>query len=369
MPPNRQHETIRQLAADYDDCYTFGEDAVQGLSRFDRSVENTRDGCVALPPDIPDQQLCAIVFTSGSTGAPMPNYKYWKTLRIGAQSDSELLETNGDHTLNMIATVPPQHMWGFGTSILLPLFSAVAVSDRTPFFPQDIHDALAALPEPRALVSSPVHLEAFFKAETGNGAVDRIFSATAPLSTELACGLEDTLSATVTEIFGCTEAGILAVRRTSNDDVWQIAPIFEFDVSAERVVIRAPHLPEDVVLNDVIELVGKHGFRWLGRHQDMINIAGKRGSLADLNHRLTSIEGVRDGVIFMPDDGHRLAALVVAPGMKRSDILEKLKPGIEPVFLPRPLYIVPGLPRQDTGKLARAKVIELFEATRREKSG
>jgi acyl-coenzyme A synthetase/AMP-(fatty) acid ligase len=68
----------------------------------------------------------------------------------------------------------------------------------------------------------------------------------------------------------------------------------------------------------------------------------------------------------MPDESSpRLAALVVAPDLSPSDILEKLKPGIEPVFLPRPLYIVPMLPRQETGKLARKVVVELFEQTKR----
>ena len=101
----------------------------------------------------------------------------------------------------------------------------------------------------------------------------------------------------------------------------------------------------------------------------MVNIAGKRGSLADLNHRLTSISGVVDGVIFLPEeDSKRLAALVVAPGLQPSDILEQLKPAIEPAFLPRPMYIVSMLPRQETGKLAKKMLIELFEQTRRMKA-
>jgi acyl-coenzyme A synthetase/AMP-(fatty) acid ligase len=98
----------------------------------------------------------------------------------------------------------------------------------------------------------------------------------------------------------------------------------------------------------------------------MVNIAGKRGSLADLNHRLNAIPGVVDGVIFMPDENSgRLAALVVAPDLQPSDILEKLRSGIDPAFLPRPLYKVPMLPRQETGKLARKIVVELFAQTKR----
>ena len=101
----------------------------------------------------------------------------------------------------------------------------------------------------------------------------------------------------------------------------------------------------------------------------MINVAGKRGSLADLNHRLREVPGVVDGVIFSPDNNQsRLAALVVAPGIDTSDILRQLKPQIEPVFLPRPILQVPELPRQETGKLAIKAVRELYESTRKSAS-
>ena len=65
--------------------------------------------------------------------------------------------------------------------------------------------------------------------------------------------------------------------------------------------------------------------------------------------------------IFLPDeDSSRLAALVVAPDLEPSEILAQLRPCIEPAFLPRPLYRVPALPRQETGKLARNKLVELY---------
>jgi acyl-coenzyme A synthetase/AMP-(fatty) acid ligase len=35
---------------------------------------------------------------------------------------------------------------------------------------------------------------------------------------------------------------------------------------------------------------------------------------------------------------------------------------VEPVFLPRTVYMVPALPRQETGKLASAAAQALFEA-------
>ena len=60
----------------------------------------------------------------------------------------------------------------------------------------------------------------------------------------------------------------------------------------------------------------------------------------------------------------RSAALVVAPDLEAAEILAQLRPDIEPAFLPRPLYRVPELPRQETGKLARNKLVELYAKIR-----
>ena len=370
MPPNRQRQTLLALADKYATCYTFGEEGLGKVEHFDGTFDMpTAETADLTVPEIAADQLCAIVFTSGSTGAPTPNRKYWETLRVGTLGNIDLLLQNTAGRLNLLATVPPQHMWGLEMSILLPLFFDVAVSHRTPFFPQDIADALESLPEPRALVSSPVHLNAFLSVDVDRLKIDRIFSATAPMSAELAQKLERRFDARVIDVFGCSEAGIIARRSTAREVPWQLSKIFRVDVSEDRVLIQAPHLPEDVILHDTIELIGGGQFRWLGRHQDMVNIAGKRGSLADLNHRLNAIPSVIDGVIFMPDENsNRLAALVVAPGLEPSDILEKLRPGIEPVFLPRPIYMVPMLPRQETGKLSRKIIVELFAKTKRSRT-
>jgi acyl-coenzyme A synthetase/AMP-(fatty) acid ligase len=358
MPPNRQPYTLEQLRAAYDDAYTVGEAGEEAVQPDFR----------AEVPDIPDLQRAAIAFTSGSTGAPTPNLKYWQTLRDGALSNAQMLLNEDSEQLNAIATVPPQHMWGMETSIMLPLFAKVAISNLTPFYPQDISDALQSVPEPRMLISSPIHLDAFLTSGVTTGRIDKIITATAPLSKQLALDLEAHFDTLVQDIFGCSESGILATRRTAIDEEWTYSTTFELTMGQGGVKISAAHLSEDVMLPDIVELTGPNSFRWMGRQQDMVNIAGKRGSLAELNFRLQEIPGVVDGVIFAPTGeqhrGYRLAALVVAPDLDVSDILDALKHKVEPVFLPRPILRVPNLPRQGTGKLAIKAVQEMFAKLR-----
>ncbi len=358
MPPNRQQHTLEQLRAAYDDVYTVGE---AGEEVFERGSDTDI-------PRIPDEQHSAIAFTSGSTGSPTPNLKYWRTLRDGALSNVKTVLESQEGRLNVVATVPPQHMWGMETSIMLPLFANLAISNSMPFFPQNIANALQRLPEPRMLVSSPIHLEAFLNSGVETVAIEKILTATAPLSKQLAQDLENGFDTRVKDVFGCSESGIFATRRTSVDEEWTYSNTFKLSMTDEGVRISAAHLSEDVMLPDIVRLTGPSGFRWMGRQQDMVNIAGKRGSLADLNFRLQEIPGVVDGVIFEPADsqrrGDRLAALVVAPDLDVSDILSALKNKVETVFLPRPMIKVPVLPRQETGKLATKAVREMFARMR-----
>jgi acyl-coenzyme A synthetase/AMP-(fatty) acid ligase len=112
-------------------------------------------------------------------------------------------------------------------------------------------------------------------------------------------------------------------------------------------------------LGDVVEVLPEGRFLLRGRTQDLVNIAGKRSSLAYLNHQLTAIPGVIDAFFFLPEESARysatstarLAALVVAPGLTAAEVISALRTRVDAVFLPRPLLLVAQIPRNSTGKL------------------
>nr|MBP7115583.1 acyl-CoA synthetase [Polaromonas sp.] len=122
-----------------------------------------------------------------------------------------------------------------------------------------------------------------------------------------------------------------------------------------------------VVMNDVIELKQDKRFLLQGRTADLINIAGRRSSITHLNHQLNSILGVLDGTFYMPDDDSpdhvvRLMACVVAPTLTSQQIIAALRELVAPVFIPRPLFIVPALPRNSTGKLPREALKTMIQS-------
>jgi acyl-coenzyme A synthetase/AMP-(fatty) acid ligase len=370
LPPSRAPKVLQWVAEQYPElyCLTDGLDAPEGLDRIVRYDDRiprlipTRDARFS---DIPGEQVVAIAFTSGSTGQPQSHAKTWRTFCESAKRIGAALGLEPRRSVTVIATVPPQHMYGLETSILLPLcLDGVVFYAGRPFFPADIGAALEQCPKPRILVTTPVHIRALVEASEKLPDIELIVSATAPLSRDWAVKAETLFQTRVLEIYGCTEAGSIAFRRTTEGDLWRAFEGARFRRKAEESWVEADHLPEPVVLNDLIECHGARHFRLLGRSADLVNIAGKRTSIGALNSVLNEIEGVRDGVFFLPDrpsTSVRLIAFAVAPSTTKEDLMTELRARLDPVFLPRPLYLLDELPRSETGKLPRQVLAELAE--------
>jgi hypothetical protein len=199
-----------------------------------------------------------------------------------------------------------------------------------------------------------------------------VLCATAPLTQTLAREAEDRFHAPVHEIFGFAEAGSVASRRTVETEHWETLKGVSLVRKGPRWTVRASYLPRPVPFPDRIVVTGGSRFRLLGRAEDHVNVAGHRASLGDLTRQLLEIDGVQDGVFVLPDARekpvNRLLALVVAPGKTLDDIQRALRERLDPVFLPRPLLLVPRLPRNETGKLPREALRELVERWEKESS-
>ena len=79
-------------------------------------------------PQIDGEQLVAYVFTSGSTGSPVPHPKKWASLVRDTQAEAEACGLSDGQCYAVIGTVPPQHMYGFESTVLMVMQSANAFS-------------------------------------------------------------------------------------------------------------------------------------------------------------------------------------------------------------------------------------------------
>ncbi len=366
LPPNRVPATVQAIRARYPDSYALN-DADAGTGGFAVPLDLACADWSGAPPELPAVQIAALPFTSGSTGEPVPHAKSWGGLSSHAGLLSRRLGFDGAH---VVATVPPQHTYGLETTVMMALAGGAVSHAARPFFPEDLAAVLQATPAPRLLVTTPLHLQALMRARPRLPTLGGVVCATAPLSGQLAAAAEDWLGAAVHEIYGSTESGAVATRRTSADAWWQPLPGMSLQEDADGALLSAPHLDGSIRLADLIETRADGGMLLLGRSGDLLKVAGKRVSLAELNHRLLAIPGVEDGVVFLPQPADapaaaglvRPAALVVAPGLSEQAILDALRQAIDPVFLPRPLRLVARLPRNELGKLPQAALLELLRA-------
>jgi len=372
LPPNHLADTVARLGARFAGVYALvdGDTGDHGLPVVRHRERFAAADGVHRVPSIDGDLTAAHVLTSGSTGDPVPHAKPWRLLVANAHGEAARLASalgrDDLRNVSIVATVPAQHMYGFESSVLLALHGGATLGAARPFFPADVAAALAAVPAPRLLVTTPFHLKTIVDAGIAVASPALVLCATAPLSPQLAARAEERLGAPLLEIYGCTEAGQVATRRTVEGAQWRTFDGVRLAGDGDAVTVSGGHVPEPTVLADVLEVTSATTFRLLGRSNDLINVAGKRSSIAHLNFHLNTIPGVVDGAFWMPsdDDGDaqgivRLVAFVVAPGVAREQIVAALRDRIDAAFLPRRVVHVDALPRESTGKLPAERIAAL----------
>ena len=359
LPPSHAPSAVAELRARYPGSVVVDDafDAAAGES---------------VPPRANDGEdfIAAIGHTSGSTGAPVAHAKSFRSLAATTALNAgvlaaELARQGTSGRPWIVATVPSQHMYGLEMSVLLPLLAGFGIHCGKPLLPADVAIALSGVPPPRVLVSTPVHLRALVDSAVSFPEVAIVVSATAPLPRELARRIEARLGAVLTEFFGSTETCVIATRRTAREDGWRPYSGVRLQPGRSGTNVSAPWLAADQHLHDIVEVRDDGSFTIIGRGSDLIEVAGKRASLADLTQRLQSLDGVEDAVVFQPplrEDGvaGRCAALVVAPGLTPRELARRMRSVVDAVFVPRPIVIVPKLPRNEVGKLPRERLLELL---------
>lgn len=364
FPPNRLSTTCHDIMGNYPDSHCIADIPVEGVAPSDQTtiVPPSLDEVIPELPMIEPDRLAFIAFTSGSTGRPKPHPKYWGDLVGCAYAGARRFGFGPERSI--VATVPPQHMYGLELSILVPFVTGTRVSSERPFFPADLQSTLDRVSGPRVLITTPVHLRACIDADLKLPILDTVISATAPLPLELAKRAERLWSTKIFEIYGTTESGSIASRETCRDPLWCWYDGVQASHKDEIVSVSAPFIHGMVPLADVIEDMPDGRFRLVGRTDEIVKVGGKRASLVELNQRLNAISGCIDAVFVPPDldrdaDG-RMGVVAVAPGLDRQAIIAGLIGWIDPIFYPRRVAFVDRLPRNEAGKVTREALRQIL---------
>lgn len=331
-------------------------------------------GDVAPPPRIaPAVRL----FTSGSTGAPLPIEKRIDQLEAELHAlEAELAEPSAEI---VHASVSHQHIYGLLFRILWPMCAGRPFACERLQYPEQMAAALAARPcwfvsTPAHLGRLPVHVDWRAAAER----VRRVFSSAAPLGWEDAQTAHRLLEEPVTEVFGSSETGGIAWRRRVSEDIaWNAFRGVAWRVEEDRLVLRSSFMPDrDAWLRtaDRVEVVGD-GFRLLGRADRIVKLEGRRVSLAAIERVLASSPGIAAAHALCVSAKRTYTAAVIelepdtevpVGAAQRRIWIERLRAllrgSIEPQAWPRLWRFVPPLERDARGKLPEARLRRLFEA-------
>jgi acyl-CoA synthetase (AMP-forming)/AMP-acid ligase II/3-hydroxymyristoyl/3-hydroxydecanoyl-(acyl carrier protein) dehydratase len=364
LPATQAPESIYELRNDYGSLYLLVDDEVAG--DFESVRVATGTGFLKYTASelaFARETTAAIAFTSGSTGTPVPNSKNWGALASGAIGEAKRFGLFEDASSVIVGTVPPQHMYGLETTVTMALQCGLIMHSEKPFFPADIRDTLANVDTDRVLITTPVHLRALLASDVDLPELRLVVSATAPLRAGMAKQFETRFGVEVHEVYGFTEAGMVATRRTVDGPAWHLLPELAIREAGGKTLVSGGHVPQEVSFSDIVEILDAEHFILSGRSTDIVNVAGKRTSMGYLDQILCELDGVEDGAFFMPDQAGdrvtRLVAFAVAPGRTREQLLEALAGRTDRAFLPRPLFLVDALPRNSLGKLPRGALHDL----------
>ncbi|MBP2292049.1 AMP-binding protein [Azospirillum rugosum] len=373
LPPNAQPGTIAGLAGAWDLLLCDQPRTGDGNALV---LEPGGEGAAPGPLD---PAAPVTVFTSGSTGEAKRIAKTLALLEREAATLDRVLGAMVPAGATVHGTVAHQHVYGLAFRLCWPLASGRVIAGPA----HELWEgALSALAAGDALVTSPAHLSRM----DGIGRINLerrpslVLSAGAPLAEAAAEHAAALFGVPVTEIFGSTETGAIALRhRSTPDPVWQPLPGVAVEADGAGLMrVRSPFVAGDGLFEgaDRIALAEGGGFRLLGRADRIVKIEGKRVSLAEVEARLRALPEVADAVaVSLPGEPPRLAAVVVPSGVGAARLAEvgafrfgrQLRRALaatqEPAGLPRHWRFLDALPSGPLGKRRHADIASLFEDT------
>ncbi len=313
-------------------------------------------------PDWGEHLPGLLKLTSGTTAAPRAVRFRSEQLLADCNQICDTMEIS-DVDLNF-GIVPISHSYGF-SNLLTPLIARgvpmVLSRDRMP------RAVLADLGGSNATVfpGTPVFYQAF-------------------------CEMEDVPA--LPKLRLCISAGAPLEHHAENDVEGFVGqPMKGVDIemcdpraSASQICIRSPavgdgYFPEsdEAKLGDGFfvpdDLLNKtaNGFRIVGRTSDLINVAGKKVSPAEVEAHLMRFSGVRQAVVFGRASilrNEEVAACVVAsPGVSEAELLEFCRRELSTWQVPKRVFIVDAIPVNERGKSSRRELAHRF-AARHERS-
>jgi long-chain acyl-CoA synthetase len=323
--------------------------------------------------------------TSGTTAAP-------RAVRFRSQQlladCNQICDTMGiaDADLNF-GVIPLSHSYGF-SNLLTPLIARgvpmVLSNDRTP------RAVLVDLARTGATIfpGMPVFYQAFCEMQDVP-ALPKLrlcISAGAPLPVAVAQKFREKFKLPIHSFYGASECGGICYDRDGRSeiegfvgtpmkgvDLEMIDPSTESSqIGVHSAAVGDGYFPEadEAKLNDghfvPDDLLARHGhgFKIVGRISDVINVAGKKVSPAEVELCLLRFAGVRQTVAFGRESARRneeiVACVVADADVTENDLVEFCRRELSAWQVPKRIFIVEAIPVNERGKISRRELAKRF---------
>ena len=200
----------------------------------------------------------------------------------------------------------------------------------------------------------------------------------APVSNTILKKLQD-LSTAVFATYGMTETSThIAVKLLNKDAMslrggmtWQsqnykTLPNVNISIDTRNcLIIKAPKISDTVInTNDIVEIISKTEFKWLGRYDNVINSGGIKLIPEQIEKKLASVIDHRFFVTGISDErlGEKLVLVVEALSLKTEALKLELKnlTSLDQFEIPKEIYAVKAFVESETKKIQRQKTLDLI---------
>ncbi len=291
-----------------------------------------------------------LVETSGSTGSP-------KTIFLGKKQMIQSAEATGAY-----------FKVGEGTKALLCLSSDFIAGKmmlvRAMVLGWDLHvvapekDALVQYDNPYDFVALvPYQL---YHSISSLDKVKKIIVGGGEVSEEMEQMLAD-LPVEAFATYGMTETIThVAARRINGfarSDVYHALPNVKFTTDERGcLVISAPYLTEVITTNDLVELVSSISFKWLGRHDFVINSGGVKLHPESIERKLKPFITTPFIIASEKDEALGQKVILVIEENTKDYDFSKVFAHLDPYEQPKKVYTLSKFPYTETGKVKRTQI-------------
>ena len=281
--------------------------------------------------------------TSGSTDAP--SLVTHPLTDLCAEVAALVAGVIPPETARIVALCPPQHIYGFLFTVLLPSHLDLPVLDAVAAGPGH---TVRQLRRGDLVIGTPHNWQTLL--DYGAALPDGVSGVTsgAPMPESLWQRATNAGLLSMTEVFGSTETGGIGARRAA-DAPFTLLPHLHRDGDGVRADGRLLPLQDRFTWHDA------RRFRPTGRVDHAVQVAGVNVSLQKVRAILCESPDVADAAVRL--DADRLKAFIVPadPAANETTLLAHLRAHLDgrlaPVARPRSYRFGPSLPRNAMGKL------------------